>query len=106
MISPGELAVGMFVTVLDNKPYERQEAGNSVLSESQVIVTVNVDRSGMGNVHTVLAVDLPYVAMRREDSSFVHSYDTRRTTLMELSAEYVKAICPKLGIKTNITKSL
>lgn len=93
-ISPGELSPGMFVTVLANLPYERQEM--SLLS-GDVQTIVSNDRSGMGNVHTVLAVELPYVVLRREGGySFTDSYDTRRTILMELTPEYVRAMHPKL----------
>ena len=50
------------------------------------------DNSGMGKVLRILAVDLPYVAVRDEQNQFTYSIDTRRTSLMELSHEFVTAL--------------
>ena len=95
-ISPGELHPGMFVTVLAHLPYESQQMP---LLSGDVQTIVRTSRSGMGDVHTVISVELPYVVLKREGrSSFVYPYDTRRTTLMELSPEYVKALCPDLVV--------
>jgi hypothetical protein len=101
-ISPAELAKGMFVTVLENRPFVHQSEPLFGMGDVQTIT--HTDRSGMGDVHTVLSVELPYVVIRRESkyehSRFSHSIDTRRTTLMELSREYVEALLPHLANTT------
>ena len=79
-LSPGELAVGMFVTVLDNAPYTKEEVTGGVFAEAKVITTTSHDRSGYGEVLIILAIDLPYVAVRYEDEyesdRFVTKIDT------------------------------
>ncbi len=102
-ISPGELAIGLFVTVVENKPFI--ENSPSMFGETQTIT--HTDRSGMGDIHTILAIDLPYIVVRREyentSQNFNYKIDTRRTVLMELSKEYTEALCPRLAklIKTD-----
>ena len=90
----------MFVTVLDNSPYTKEEVTGGVFAEAKVVTTTSHDRSGYGEVLIVLAIDLPYVAVRYEDEyesdRFVTKIDTRRTRLMELSDEYVLAMYPHL----------
>lgn len=97
-ISPGELAPGLFVTVLENKPIIDYSTEN--YGDIKTITTVNstVNRSGMGDVLRILAVDLPYIAAKVENESRILPYkiDTRQTILMELSEDYVKALCPHL----------
>ena len=98
VLSPGEMSVGMFVTVLENKPFIHEPLFPSEFIETKTIV--NEDRSGMGDIHTILAIEIPYIVVRREGkyecSRFVYNVDTRRTTLMECSREYVEALCPFL----------
>ena len=95
-LTPGELSVGMFVTVLENQKIVRTEITGGVFVEAKV----GTDRSGYGKIHTILAIDLPYIAVRRESpyetSRFEHEVDTRTTRLMELSKDYVLALCPYL----------
>lgn len=89
MISPGELSVGQYVTVLENKPFE-------TLSEDSldtVQTTTIVDRSGMGEVLLVIAINLPYVVVERcSDLNFRYTIDTRRSILMELNKDYIQAL--------------
>jgi hypothetical protein len=95
-ISPGELHSGMIVTVLENKPFIQQQPS---FSDSSIETIAKTDRSGMGDVHTILAVDLPYAVLRKEErdkSSYIYKIDTRRTFLMELDQQYVFALCPHL----------
>lgn len=107
ILSPAEMAVGMFVTVLENKPFIREEPEGGMFGGGPVHTIATVDRSGMGEVHTVLAIELPFVVVRRESdyehSRFTHSYDTRRTTFMELKPDYVKALIPKLALAKEAT---
>lgn len=102
-ISPAELAVGMYITVLNPAVNTRQinpmfDGGFS--TEIQTIT--NTDRSGMGKVLKVLAVELPYVVLleehKHECGKFTSSYDTREHTFMELNSDYVKALCPHLNV--------
>jgi hypothetical protein len=92
MISPGELSVGQYVTVLENKSFE-------TLSEDSldIVQTVTrIDRSGMGEVLLILAINLPYIVVeRRSNLNFRYTVDTRRTILMELSKEYIEALMDK-----------
>lgn len=89
MISPGELSVGQYVTVLENKQFE-------TLSEDSldtVQTTTIVDRSGMGEVLLVIAINLPYIVVERcSDLNFRYTIDTRRSILMELNKDYIQAL--------------
>jgi hypothetical protein len=97
-LSPGEISAGMFVTVIENKPFENQVM--PLFGEGSVQTMTHRDRSGYGEVLSVLAVELPYVVVRSESihahSRYNYKVDTRRTTLMELSNDYVSALCPYL----------
>ena len=92
MISPGELSVGQYVTVLENKSFE-------TLSEDSLDIVqtvVKMDRSGMGEVLLVVAINLPYIVVERcSNLNFRYTVDTRRTILMELSKEYIEALMDK-----------
>lgn len=88
-ISPAELAIGMYVTVLENEPWVHE----SFLHESRTITTI--DRSGVGDVLTILAIELPFVVVRKEvqtGKGYITSMDTRRTIFMELKQDYVDAL--------------
>lgn len=89
----------MFVTVLENKPHVHESAGG--FTGETVVTITHQDRSGMGDVLTVLSIELPYVVVRRECKAntmpFRYNIDTRRTSLMELKRDYVEALCPHLA---------
>lgn len=90
MLTTGEISKGMFVTVIDNKPFERNIEGMF----GQVEVVAQTDRSGFGDVFEVMAVDLPYVALRYMHGcakDCVTKFDTRRSTFKELSKDYIEA---------------
>jgi hypothetical protein len=91
MISPGELTVGMQVTVHSWNP---RDVPRFDLIGGATTVT-HVDTSYCGDVLTVEALSLPYVVLRafshRPSPYDVFRLDTRRANLMELSQEYVMA---------------
>lgn len=91
MLSPGEISKGMFVTVLEHKPYESEIPS---LFGDTVQKVKNQDRSGYGEVLRVEAVQLPYVIVRYLKCSILKDkpirYDTRRTTFMELNDDYLE----------------
>lgn len=92
MISPGELSVGQYVTVLENKSFETLSEDSLDTVQTAIIV----DRSGMGEVLLVIAINLPYIVVERcSDLNFRYTIDTRRTVLMELSKEYIEALMDK-----------
>ncbi len=108
-LAPDDIQKGMRVTVLENKPLQDpfnsrpsfplpgdEWKGNDNVAQATGIT----DRSYMGDVLTVTAVDYPYIALKKE-SRYEHdrypvTIDIRRTTLMQLSDEYVRNICPHL----------
>lgn len=90
MLSPGEISKGMFITVLEHKPYESEIPS---LFGDTVQKVKNQDRSGYGEVLRVEAVQLPYVIVRYISSILKDTtirYDTRRTTFMELNDDYLE----------------
>lgn len=94
MISNGEFYIGQVVTVLDNKPHINEDYDNF---NHTVVQTKTIDRSGMGDLLIIVAVSLPYIAARLHNSEYIHKYDTRRSSFMEPSVEYIQAFNPKLA---------
>jgi len=89
MISPGELSVGQYVTVLENKQFETLSEDSLDTVQTATIV----DRSGMGEVLLVIAINLPYIVFERcSDLNFRYIIDTRRSILMELNKDYIQAL--------------
>jgi len=89
MISPGELSVGQYVTVLENKQFETLSEDSLDTVQTATIV----DRSGMGEVLLVIAINLPYIVVERcSDLNFRYTIDTRRSILMELNKDYIQAL--------------
>lgn len=104
ILSPGELAVGMFVTVHNHAPYTKEHVSDGGLFSGPTVVTTKThDRSWYGDVLTIKAIDLPYIVFQAENNcptdKHISTLDTRRTTLMELSDEYVLALHPYLKNK-------
>lgn len=98
MLSPGEISTGMKVTVVEWKP--REIPNLSLFSDPALTpptVTISGDRSFCGDVCEVMAVDLPYIIIRRLGETLdcfkkPTKIDTRECTLKELSPEYVTAM--------------
>jgi hypothetical protein len=88
MISPGEIAVGMVLTILEWEPYVQE--GDGIFTMTR---TVQQDHSWEGELMEVTAVQLPYVVVieRRSKWLIPITLDTRRVKLMELSDEFIKA---------------
>jgi hypothetical protein len=103
MISPAEIAEGMFITVLENLPHTHPAEGFLGMpipdAEGGVATITHEDRSGYGEVLKVEAIQLPYVLVSYPFDNIlrdhVTKYDTRRTTFMELNEKYVAAMKPK-----------
>jgi len=95
MLSPGEIAVGMNITVLNAKPMPTQVFRDSDGDVSmQLTPTFDCMK---GFVLKVVAVQLPFVvvdALGFQDSNDRYSLDTRIVTFMELDESYVKAMTP------------
>jgi hypothetical protein len=97
MLTPGEITVGMKITVVAWKPREVPDL--NLFGDPTITSTVTVinDRSWCGNVLEVIAVDLPYIVIRKLDETMEclkapSRLDTRECSLKELKPEYVKAI--------------
>jgi hypothetical protein len=90
LITPGELAVGQFVTVLEWEPIVHEPDGMFTTTK-----TVYRDNSYKGDVLKVAAIDLPFLIVDRQSKyEFERNaikLDTRRVSLMELSPEYINA---------------
>lgn len=91
-MSPGDIAVGQFVTVLEWEPIVHEPLGMDIaMGMTQTVVTQ--DNSYKGDVLRVTAVDLPFIVTEQE-YGYSHGpidLDTRRVSLMELSPAYVVA---------------
>lgn len=98
ILSPGEVSLGQYITVLAWTPLESVHGG--LFTEVQVLT--RQDRSYCGSVLIVKAVQLPYVGVQeicqlsKKPKDWVIRLDTRQCTLMELSPEYVETFT---GIK-------
>ena len=103
MLTPGELSVGMFITVLENKPYQSENiVGNEMLGETSVKTISRQDNSYKGDILEVVAINLPYIVVKwywADNENKAKTIDTRRSTFMELSDEFVLALYPNLEIK-------
>lgn len=93
MLSPGEITVGMTITVLEWTPVVHEPDAFSALMTGVTTATTHRDNSWCGDVLDVEAVQLPYLIVREGDGVLGHGFkiDTRRAKLMELSPEYVAA---------------
>lgn len=100
IITPGELAVGMFITVLSNKPFKQESMPGIIMGDViggvETKTIVHEDNSGKGDVLKVLAVQLPYIVVdcysKFEKPDYRFKFDVRRTEFMELTKEYVLAM--------------
>ena len=93
ILSPGEIAVGQFITVLEWLSREIPADPFGGLFGGSPIVTQHKDHSWCGDILKVEAVDLPYIVVRETyEKAKPFNIDTRELKLMELSKEYVKAM--------------
>lgn len=90
VISPGDLAPGMHITVLDNIEPESTYAQSSV--REIIVSSGHGERDWRGVPLKVLAVDLPFVLFLLPNGNGKNHIDTRRHTLMEVKADYWKAV--------------
>lgn len=90
MITPGELAVGQKITILQRHQREFEESdmfGGTITKKRQE------DRSWYGDVLTVKAIQLPFIVVEIADSCFSSpvKMDTRELVFMELNEDYINA---------------
>lgn len=95
MLAIDDLDVGMHVTVVSNDPMEVTRGG--VLMGGPVVVTTETDNSSCGAVLKIIALNLPYIAVRRisdllGSKPWAYKIDTRRTRLIRVSDAYRKAL--------------
>jgi hypothetical protein len=88
MISPGEITVGMVLTVLEWEPIIREPDGIFTTTRTEVR-----DNSWKGDILDVEAVQLPFIVVRERGGCPTRgiTLDTRRVTLMELTPEFIAA---------------
>lgn len=89
LLSPGEISVGMHITILEWEPIVHEADGFFTQT-----CTVTQDRSWCGDVLKVTAVQLPFVVVDEGRGGFGLrgiNLDTRHVKLMELKPEYVAA---------------
>lgn len=92
LLEPDDFEVGMYVTVLENLPYQREV---EVFEDytAQVKTLVRNDNSYKGDVLQILAINLPYLVCKVFDKYIGKSYnspfDTRRTKFISINQEYV-----------------
>ena len=91
-ISPGELAVGQYITVLEWNPTTSETSDGFFGTR----VVTHTSQLWCGEVLQVTAVDLPYIVAKKcsDHLSLTPArLDIRCCKLMELSPEYVEAAC-------------
>ncbi len=93
ILSPGELAVGQLITILEWLPRETSPDPFGGLFGSALVATQSRDRSWCGDVLKVEAVDLPYIVVKESyDNARPFKIDTREARLMECSKAYIDAL--------------
>ena len=106
ILSSEELEVGMHVTVLEHKalpPMPNPFASMFAIplpGEDTKTEEVFKDRSFIGDVLTVLAIDHPFIVVRKESeyahNTYKHTIDIRHTSIMALKEEFVRSSMPHL----------
>lgn len=103
LLSPGEISVGDWITVLNWK-WDLQ--GNDSIDEGfgRTLTTVRVDNSWKGSPLKVVAVDLPFIAVKDASSEYdwnrpnAIKLDTRQVDLMSLNDEMVRTLAIKSAL--------
>ena len=97
VLQPDDFEIGMCITVLNNLPYKKETEEFEPETFTTSIKTItNEDRSGMGKVLEIIAINLPYIVCKHH-SIYKHdiyncSYDTRQTKFISLNSDYMKAL--------------
>lgn len=96
VLQPDDFEIGMYITVLDNLPYKKEtEAFDTETFTATVKTIINEDRSGMGRILQIIAINLPYIICKNHSQYkrdvYNSSWDTRRVKFIPLSSDYVKA---------------
>jgi hypothetical protein len=88
-LSPGDLATGMHVTVIDNQPDDEP----SGFADSVMVFGASpAARDWRGVAFEVKVVDLPFVLAALPNNAGKVCLDTRRHRLMELKPEFWQAL--------------
>ena len=99
MIPPDDLRVGLFVTVMQGMRFFNHGGGAGFDGEGVKMTTTTTrsehrDRSYMGDVLEITAVNHPYVVCKRHTGLTMLgpvTLDTREYELMLLTADFVRA---------------
>ncbi len=96
-ITPGELVKGIYVTYLEEMPYEEEVV--SMTGDVRTVTRQNKHPMGKGLPFKVLSVDLPLVltenTSKHPNFGPVVIFDTRHVRLHELEKEYVNILIKK-----------
>mgnify|MGYP001579776993 CR=1 FL=1 len=97
ILKPDDFEIGSYITILNNDSYKKEtELFDPGTFSSVVKIITNEDRSGMGDVLEVIAINLPYIVCKHH-SKYKHniyntSYDVRRTKFISLNSDYTKVL--------------
>ena len=93
MLKPDDFEIGMYITVLNWIPYERQEFINNPFSEESICTIRTEDNSYKGDVLEILTINVPYIVVKQHSKYASQtsniSLDTRRTKFIPLTQDYV-----------------
>ena len=96
-----DLELGMFLTVHTGRTTETKNDNSPSFTET---ITIE-DRSFKGQVLELVAVNLPYIIVKKYQENFsslkslnfrYDTIDTREVKLMKLTEEYIKILFPEL----------
>lgn len=106
ILSSEQLEVGMHITVVQGQelntdffnPFRLNLDNGEPAADTK---KKQYDRSYMGDVLTVLAIDNPFIVARRETGNFYDkkekiTLDLRVVGVMELSKAFIQEMCPEL----------
>ena len=70
ILKPDDFEIGMYITVLDNLQHKKEiEAFEPETLSAGVKTIANQDRSGMGRVLQIVAINLPYIVCKNYDTN-------------------------------------
>ena len=95
ILQPDDFAVGMYITVLENVPYQKEVEVFEDYTASVKTLT-RTDHSYKGNVLQILVINLPYLVCKIFDKylgkPYNSSFDIRITKFISISQEYVDSM--------------